>query len=155
MAKGTLVVPEEFWTHFNQFKGTEISGLLCWSYAMGWDVHTINEDLSSYDTFLINFSSTESEYGSVIRQIVPDAVLIGVFDYGMSVVDQYFNDLSRIKVVMDRCDHIISVCRNQQEWMEHLLPDRTIHYCPHPTDVQNMLRYRRKPEERTMGVAAM
>ena len=154
MSKGALVVPSEFADHFRQ-SPFEISGLLNWSPVMGWDIRTINEDLSPYDTIMLNFSSTESEYGSIARQINPEVILIGCFDYGMDVVGQYFVNLERIKVVMDRLDHIFSVNKNQVEWMKNIFPDRTIHYCPHPCDMQNVMRFRRKPEDRNMGVGAM
>src|SRR5947199_10091120 len=130
MTKGTLVAPSEFVEHFRSHD-FEISGLLGWCYAMGWDIHTINEDLSGYDMFLTNFSSTESEYASVIRQIVPDATIIACFDYGFDVVGQYFVDLSRIKTVMDRCDILFSVSQNQRDWVKGMFPDRDIHYIPH------------------------
>lgn len=154
--KGTLVVPEEFASHF-RMHSFEISGLLSWSPAMGWDVRTINEDLSEYDTFLTNFSSTETEYGSVIRQIVPDATIIGCFDYSFELIGDYFSNMERVRQVMSRLDHVISVSKDQRPWIQMFLENAgwkgTVHYVPHPTDISNMLKFRKKREERTEGVA--
>src|SRR5205823_2347446 len=150
-----LIVPSEFKEHFLQHAGKEIPGLLGWVGAFGGKIYTINEDWSDRDVIMVNFSSTEFEYASIVRQVIPDVTIVCCLDYGANILSQYFTDLSRIKVVMDRCNYLYSVNKNQQLWMEILFPDRTIHYCPHPADVDGMTRYRRNPEERTMGIAAM
>src|SRR3990167_732314 len=154
MSKFCLVVPEEFKTHYNQHP-FEITGLLNWAKVLNGDVKVITEDHSNYDWIMTNVSSTESEYISYLRQEVPDAKIIACFDYGFSAVNQYFLSLQRVKQVMERADVVFSVNRNQQEWMKLILPDKDIHYIPHPSDTQNILKFRKKPEDRTEGVCAM
>ena len=145
--KFCLVVPEEFKTHW-QSHPFEISGLLQWQRALDGDIRTINEDLTPYDTIMTNVSSTESEYISLIRQENPSCKIVACFDYGFGVVNQYFTTLERVKQVMSRADVLFSVNQNQRDWMKVLLPDRDIHYIPHPTDIDNMLRFRRPREAR-------
>src|SRR3990167_1082176 len=154
--KGCIVVPEEFQRHFKAHS-FEISGLLSWAPAMGWEVRTINEDLTPYDTIMTNVSSTESEYISLIRQEVPDATVIACLDYGFSVINQYFlpGFEKRIGVVMSRADHVFSVNRNQVEWMKLVVPDKPIHYIPHPSDTERIVKFRRPNEQKTQGVAVM
>ena len=149
--KGALVVPEEFAQHFRRHS-FEISGLLQWGPVMGWDVKMINEELSDYDFYMVNFSSTETEYASVLRQINPDAKIVACFDYGFSVVNQYFSNLQRIREVMNRVDAVFSVNKNQQKWMELVLPETQIHYIPHPANVQAMAQFQRPSVQRD-GVA--
>lgn len=152
--KFALVVPQEFSQHYSQHS-FEISGLLNWARVLNGDIRMINEDLTPYDLIMTNVSSTETEYISVIRQENPSAKIIAVFDYGFDVVNQYFSSLHRVKQVMERADYIFSVNKNQADWMKTVLPGKEIHYIPHPTDIDNIIKFRRKPEERTMGVAAM
>lgn len=143
-----LVVPEEFYTHYNQFP-FEISGLLNWARVLQGDVRTINAgDLADYDTYMTNVSSTETEYISVLRQLNPAARIIACFDYGFDVVNQYFNEMSRVKQVMERADIVFSVNKNQVKWMRLLLSKKETHYIPHPTDIENILKFRREPGER-------
>ena len=152
--KFALCVPSEFFDHYHSHP-FEISGLLQWAKVLKGDVVRIIDDLTPYDTIMLNFSSTENEYGSMIRQVNPDAILIGLFDYGFDVVGSYFVNLERIKTVMNRCDIIMSVNKNQVSWMKLLLPDKPIHYIPHPADTENMLKFRRKKEDRTLGLGSM
>ena len=149
-----LVVPSEFAEHYRQHKW-EISGLLNWAKVLNGDLLQINEFAGGYDWVMLNISSTEPEYISVVKQIDPDAKIVTVFDYGFDVVSDFFGDLTRIKQLMSRADAIFSVNRNQVAWMQTLLPDKIIHYCPHPADIENMMKFRKKKEERTMGVASM
>lgn len=152
--KFALLVPEEFATHYRAHS-FEISGLLNWARVLNGDILTITEYHGGYDWVMTNVSSTENEYLSFIRQVDPDAKVVACFDYGFDVINQYFSTLQRIKTVMNRADAIFSVNRNQVEWMKVLLPDRDIHYIPHPADTENMLKFRRPKEQRTMGVGAM
>ena len=149
-----LVVPEEFHTHAKQHS-FEISGLLQWAKVLGGDIVLITDDLTPYDILMTNVSSTEQEYISVIRQENPDAKIVTCFDYGFDVVNQYFYNMERVKQVMRRTDHIFSVNKNQVKWMKLLLPERDIRYIPHPTDIENVKKFRKTKEERTMGVAVM
>ena len=152
--KFCLLVPEEFASHHRQHS-FEITGLLQWGKALGGDIKTLTEFDGGYDWVMTNVSSTESEYISFIHQVDPDAKVIACFDYGFDVVNQYFVPaaIARIKDVMNRADVVFSVNKNQQAWMQEILPDKTIHYCPHPTDIESIAKFRRKKEERTQGVA--
>lgn len=154
--KFALCVPQEFAHHYASHP-FEISGLLNWAKVFGGDVRTINEDLTSYTHIMTNVSSTESEYISLIRQEVPDATILACFDYGFSVVNQYFlpGFEKRIGVVMSRADHIFSVNKNQVEWMKLVVPDKPIHYIPHPSDTERIKQFRRPNEQKTQGVAVM
>ena len=151
-----LVVPDEFKRHY-EAHSFEISGLLQWAKVFDGDVRTINEDLTAYTHIMTNVSSTESEYISLIRQEVPDATVIACLDYGFSVINQYFlpGFEKRIGVVMSRADHVFSVNRNQVEWMKLVVPDKPIHYIPHPSDTERIVKFRRPNEQKTQGVAVM
>lgn len=150
-----LVVPSEFYEHFNQHK-FEISGLLNWAPVMNGVVRRINDsDLPDYDVYMTNVSSTETEYISVLRQLNPEAKIVACFDYGFDIVNQYFLSMQRVKQVMDHADTIFSVNRNQVEWMKVLFPDRQVHYMPHPCDTQNVRKFRIPEKERQLSVAAM
>ena len=151
-----LIVPEEFYTHFHQFP-FEISGLLNWARVLGGEIRQINHgDLDQFDTIMTNVSSTESEYISIIRQVNPDAKIIACFDYGFDVVNQYFTNMERVKQVMERADIVFSVNRNQVEWMKVLLPEKIVHYIPHPTDIDNVVKFHRERKDRESGhIAAM
>jgi len=151
--KFALCVPQEFYEHYHAHP-FEISGLLQWAKVLDGDVTMITDDHSKYDVIMTNVSSTESEYISVLRQEVPDAKIIACFDYGFSVVNQYFLNLDRVKQVMNRSDHIFSVNKNQVEWMKLLFPDKDIRYIPHPTDTENMRRYRRPLETKEPNTVA-
>ena len=152
--KGALVVPSEFAEH-SRAHGWEISGLLNWGPAMDWDILQINEDLGGYDVYLTNVSSTETEYIPVIRMAAPDAKIVACFDYGFDIVGDYFLTLERVKRVLSWADRLFSVNRNQLDWLRTILPDRKIAHCPHPVDVEHASAYRRPPEGRDLGVAAM
>src|SRR3990167_6934336 len=135
--KFCLLVPEEFASHHRQHS-FEITGLLQWGKALGGDIKTLTEFDGGYDWVMTNVSSTESEYISFIHQVDPDAKVIACFDYGFDVVNQYFVPaaIARIKDVMNRADVVFSVNKNQQAWMQEILPDTTIHYSPHPTAIE-------------------
>ena len=148
------VVPAEFKKHHDAH-AFEITGLLNWVKVLKGDVLTINEDLTPYDVLLTNVSSTENEYISLIRQENPDATIIACFDYGMEAINTYLTSVERIKQVMQRADHVFSVNKNQRAWMKYLLPGRTIHYMPHPTDVENVKKFRRSENQRGKGIAVM
>src|SRR3990167_8182953 len=77
--KFTLIVPSEFAEHYRQHKW-EISGLLNWAKVLNGDLLQINEFAGGYDWILLNISSTEPEYISVVKQIDPDAKIVTVFD---------------------------------------------------------------------------
>lgn len=152
--KFVLVVPEEFVSHYRQFEH-EIAGLLNWARVLGGDVKMVNEDLNGYDTYMVNISSTETEYISVIRMLEPDARIVACFDYGFDIVNQYFTNLERIKQVLSRADIIFSVNKNQEKWMKVILPEKKTYYCPHPADMEAVKKYRKPREARDLGVAAM
>jgi len=149
-----LVVPEEFASHYRSMP-FEISGLLNWARVLGGDVKRIDEDLSGYDVFMTNISSTEIEYISVLRMLEPDAKIVACFDYGFDVVNQYFTNIDRVREVMSRADRVFSVNRNQMEWMRLMLPDKVVQFVPHPADTENMVKFRRRPDDRDLGVGAM
>jgi len=155
IGKFALVVPQEFKVHYDAHS-FEISGLLNWARALGGDVLTINADLSSYDTILTNVSSTENEYISVIRQMNPDANVICCFDYGFDIVNDYFlpGFERRIATVMAR-----SVNKNQVDWVRLMLAsvgvEKPVHYIPHPSDIDNIHRYRRPVERREPDAVAV
>ena len=156
--KFALLVPEEFAVHYRQHS-FEISGLLNWARVLNGDILMITEYSGGYDWVMTNVSSTESEYISFIKQVDPEAKVICCFDYGFDIINQYFANLDRIWTVMNRADVIFSVNKNQKEWIETGLRnrgfDKPIHYIPHPADTENMLKFRRKKEDRTLGVGAM
>src|SRR3990167_385095 len=156
--KFALLVPEEFAVHYRQHS-FEISGLLNWARVLSGDILMITEYSGGYDWVMTNVSSTESEYISFIKQVDPEAGVICCFDYGFDIINQYFSNLDRIWTVMNRADVIFSVNKNQKEWIEIALRnrgfDKPIHYIPHPADTENMLKFRRKKEDRTLGVGAM
>ena len=154
--KFCLIVPQEFYEHYHQ-SPFEISGLLNWARVLDGEIRMINHpDIDQFDTIMTNVSSTESEYISVIRQVNPDAKIIACFDYGFDVVNQYFTNMDRVKQVMERADIVFSVNRNQVEWMKVLLPEKIINYVPHPTDIANVMKFRRERKDRETGhIAAM
>ena len=158
--KFALVVPQEFAEHYRAHS-FEISGLLNWARALKGDIRTIHEDLTPYDVIMTNVSSTETEYVSVIKQMNPDAKIVVCFDYGFDVVNQYFlpGFEKRIGLIMGRADLLFSVNKNQVEWMRLVLRaaghDKPVHYIPHPSDVESILKFRRPREHRTQGVGVM
>ena len=160
IGKFALVVPQEFKVHYDAHP-FEITGLLQWARVFKGDVLTINADLSSYDTILTNVSSTENEYISIIRQMNPDAKIVCCFDYGFGIVNDYFlpGFERRIATVMGRADHVFSVNKNQVDWIRLMLEsvgvDRPVHYIPHPSDLDNILQFRRPPDRREPDTVAV
>lgn len=137
-----------FHTHHNLYQdGLMISGFYNWPLVFGGNYsafQVVEDKLNSYDIIFVGISPLEL-HGQLISQIRErltnkNTKVVACVDYSSemwqdpSMRNNPFN-IDALRLELEKCDFIFSAETSMKSRLQALLPERTIHHFPHPTNI--------------------